>query len=68
MNGRDLLNRFLGRHRGPDRPDEPPPLPRAPRAKSGPVEHGPTKAPFSRERRRLRSRAASRSRMRSLRR
>lgn len=53
---RHRLSRFLGWDR-----HERPPLPEKPRDYRGPVEHGPTKSPFSRERRRLRNRAAHRS-------
>lgn len=65
MNPRAMLDRFLGGRRWWLAPAEPPPLPVLRGAERGPVEHGPTKAPFSRARRRLRNRAASRSRARN---
>ena len=43
------------------------PLPSPKTGGRDPVEHGPTKAPFDRNRRRLRARAAHRSMMRNVR-
>jgi hypothetical protein len=67
MNPRTMLDRFLGGRRWWLRADEPPPPPILLRGDSErrPVPHGPTKAPFSRNARRLRNRAAHRSFMRN---
>jgi hypothetical protein len=61
---RQRLSRFFGW----DRHDQPAPLPAAKVGPRMPVEHGATKAPFDRNRRRARNRAAHRSMMRNQRR
>jgi hypothetical protein len=62
MNPRDVIEPVLRwwRRRHPGLPIEHRGPPKA-RDKSGPVEHGPTKAPFSRARRRERNRARERA-------